>query len=157
MLRSLHTVSSGARHAIQPHLLSIQFLFLRSFVYKTAAKPNPKKKRSVINLSLHGHSHSHSLSHSHSQCVFFFFYRFVYKTTAMPNTKKKRSVIYPSLYDVLDARNAMQPRRKERSSAECAAATLCLPHWRVGSPLRVLLSIGFTSVICIYIWLLPVC
>ena len=25
MLRSLHTVSSGARHAIQPHLLSIQF------------------------------------------------------------------------------------------------------------------------------------
>ena len=54
MLRSLHTVSSGARHAIQPHLLSIQFLFLRSFVYKTAAKPNPKKKRSVIYPSLHG-------------------------------------------------------------------------------------------------------
>ena len=54
MLRSLHTVSSGARHAIQPHLLSIQFLFLRSFVYKTAAKPNPKKKRYVIYPSLHG-------------------------------------------------------------------------------------------------------
>ena len=29
-------------------------LFLRSFVYKTAAKPNPKKKRSVIYPSLHG-------------------------------------------------------------------------------------------------------
>ena len=28
--------------------------FLRSFVYKTAAKPNPKKKRSVIYPSLHG-------------------------------------------------------------------------------------------------------
>ena len=54
MLRSLHTVSSGARHAIQPHLPSIQFLFLRSFVYKTAAQPNPKKKRSVIYPSLHG-------------------------------------------------------------------------------------------------------
>ena len=57
----------------------------------------------------------------------FFLYRFVYKTTAMPNLKKKRSVIYPSLNDLLDARNAIQPRRKERSSAECAAATLCLP------------------------------
>ena len=54
MLRSLHTVSSGARHAIQPHLLSVHFLFLRSFVYKTAAKPNPKKKRYVIYPFLHG-------------------------------------------------------------------------------------------------------
>ena len=49
MLRSLHTVSSGARHAIQPHLLSIQFLFLRSFVYKTAAcQCNPATTGSVF-------------------------------------------------------------------------------------------------------------
>ena len=54
MLRFLHTIFSGARHVIQLHLLSIQFLFLRSFVYKTAAKLNPKKKRSVIYPSLHG-------------------------------------------------------------------------------------------------------
>ena len=56
------------------------------------------------------------------QFVFFCFYRFVYKTTAMPNPKKKRSVLYPSLNYLLDARNAIQPRRKERSSAKFAAA-----------------------------------
>ena len=44
----LHMVSSGARHAIKSYFLSIQLLFLCSFVYKTAAKPNAKKKRSVI-------------------------------------------------------------------------------------------------------------
>ena len=51
MLRSLHTVSSGARHAIQPHLLSIQFLFLRSFVYKTAAcQCNPRHNRLSLSI-----------------------------------------------------------------------------------------------------------
>ena len=87
--------------------------FLHSFVYKTAAcQCNPRHNR--LSLSIFCECNS-------------FFYRFVYKTTAMPNPKKKRSVIYPSLHDVLDARNAIQPRRKERSSAKCAAATLCLP------------------------------
>ena len=43
MLRSLHTVSSGARHAIQPHLLSIQFLFYAVLFIKRRQSPTLRK------------------------------------------------------------------------------------------------------------------
>ena len=39
-------------HAIQPKPLGI-YIFLRSFVYKTATKLNSKKQRSVIYFSLY--------------------------------------------------------------------------------------------------------
>merc|ERR1712023_280850 len=43
MLRSLHTVSSGARHAIQPHLLSIQFVFYAVLFIKRRQSPTLRK------------------------------------------------------------------------------------------------------------------
>ena len=43
MLRSLHTVSSRARHAIQPHLLSIQFLFYAVLFIKRRQSPTLRK------------------------------------------------------------------------------------------------------------------
>ena len=45
MLRSLHTVSSGARHAIQPHLLSIQLWprNLNAMQCNAMAQPNGRK------------------------------------------------------------------------------------------------------------------
>ena len=134
MLRSLHTVSSGARHAIQPHLLSIQFLFLRSFVYKTAAcQYNPRHNRLGLSIFCECNSFFYIYIYIYiyidlcikrrqcptlkkTQCHIPIVERsagrsqchFVYKTAAKPNPKKKRSVIYPSLHGVLERYNAMQ-------------------------------------------------
>ena len=75
----------------------------------------------------------------------------------MPNPqKKKRSVIYPSLHDVLERWQCHPAAAEGAKLSKCAAANALLGrHRRVGSPLRVLLSLGFTSVL--YILHLTLC
>ena len=79
-----------------------------------------------------------------------FFYAVLFIKRRQSPTLRKNALSYTHPCTVSsNARNAMQPRRKERSSAKCAAATLCLPISACRIPSESFALIVFTSVLYI--------